>query len=160
MNILFATVIQENQPAIDHMKEVITYYFNCGYTYDSIIEFLEKHHGISISLRTPKRRLKDYNLKRKNVTVDEANIWNLVRLEMANAGEQSGYRSIWHSLRLIHKVHPPRAMVARILHELDPASSHARRARRLTRRKYLSPGPNHCCHVDGKLKLFLLDLRN
>ena len=156
MNISFAAAIPANQPGINHMKEVITYYFNCGYTYDTMIDFLKTHHGISMSLRTLNRRLKEYNLKRKNVTVDEANVRNLVRMEMANAGEQSGYRTIWHALRLIHNVHPPREMVARILRELDPAASHARRARRLTRRKYLSPGPNHCWHVDGKPICFFL----
>ena len=83
--IAFAAI---NQSEDHHEKEVITYYFNCGYTYDAMIDFLRTQHGISISLRTLKRRLKEYNLKRKNVNVDEANVRNLVKLEMANAGEQ------------------------------------------------------------------------
>ena len=143
-----------NQPPLDHQKEVIAYYFNCGYTYDVIIDFMNRHHGISISLRTLKRRLKEYDLKRKNVMIDEESVRNLIKIEMANAGEQSGYRAIWHALRLIHKVHPPRDMVARILRELDPVASQNRRARRLRRRRYTSQGPNQCWHVDGKLKLF------
>ena len=71
---------------------------------------------------------------------------------MENAGEQSGYRTIWHALRLVHKVHVPRDFVARLLKELDPQASIARRSRKLQRRKYLSPGPNHCWRVDGELK--------
>ena len=55
--------------------------------------------------------------------IDEESVRNLIKIEMANAGEQSGYRAIWHALRLIHKVHPPRDTVARILRELDPVAS-------------------------------------
>jgi hypothetical protein len=36
--------------------------------------------------------------------IDEESVRNLIKIEMANAGEQSGYRAIWHALRLIHKV--------------------------------------------------------
>ena len=111
---------------------------------------MSKHHGISISLRTLKRRLQKFGLKKRNSGVDEETVRNLVRSEMVNAGEQSGYRTIWHALRLIHKIHPPRALVAEILRELDPEASNARRSRKLKRRKYLSPGPNYCWHVDGE----------
>ena len=114
---------------------------------------MSKCHGILISLSTLKWQLWEYGLKRKNnCDVDEETVRNLVRIEMANAGEQSGYRTIWHALRLVHKIHPPRTLVAEILRELDPEASNARRSRRLKRRKYVSPGPNHCWHVDGEFK--------
>ena len=113
---------------------------------------MSKYHGISISLRTLKRRLQEYGLKKRNNGVDEEQIRNLIRIEMANAGGQSGYRTIWHALRLIHSIHPPRALVAEILRELDPEASNDRKSRKLKRRKYLSPGPNYCWHVDGKFK--------
>lgn len=109
-----------------------------------------------MNIRTLKRRLKKYGLKRKRVPLDEETVRSLVRVEMANSGEQSGYRSIWHTLRLVHKVHPPREMVAKILRELDPAASQARRARKLTRRKYSTPEPNYCWHVDGQFNFFCL----
>ena len=41
----------------------------------------------------------------------------------------------------------------RILHEVDPQASMSRQARRLHRRRYISPGPNTCWHVDGYDKL-------
>ena len=103
-------------------------------------------------MRTLKRRLQKYGLKKRNNGVDEEQIRNLIRIEMANAGGQSGYRTIWHVLRLIHSIHPPRALVAEILRELDPEASNDRKSRKLKRRKYLSPGPNYCWHVDGKFK--------
>ena len=131
-------------------RELIEYYFNCGYSYEVILEFLDRYHDISMSLRTLKRRPSAYGLKRKKHEVDVAQLWDLIKVEMAHAGAQSGYRSIWHALRHIHKIHPPRKMVADILKELDPEASLARKSRKLRRRKYLSPGPNSCWHVDGK----------
>ena len=117
---------------------------------------MENHHGVIMNIHTLKRRLKKYGLKRKRVPVDEETVRSLVRVEMANSGEQSGYRSIWHTLRLVHKVHSPREMVAKFLRELDPAASQARRARKLTRRKYSTPGPNYCWHVDGQFNFLCL----
>ena len=91
-----------NHPALDHEREVIACYFNCGYTYEVIIDFMKKHHRISISLRTLKKWLKHYDLKQKNVMIDEESAKNLIKIEMANPGEHTGYRAIWHALRLIH----------------------------------------------------------
>jgi hypothetical protein len=59
---------------------------------------------------------------------------------------------MWHSLRLEYKLHVPRRLVAKIMKELDPDGVEQRRRRRLSRRKYVSYGPNFCWHVDGKLK--------
>lgn len=134
-------------------KKIIHHYFHRGFSYDVILDFLSKHHGISISLRTLKRRLQEYGLNKRNSGVDEETVRNLVRSEMANAGEQSGYRTIWHALRLFHNIHPPRTLVAEILRELDPEASNARRSRKLKRRKYLSSGPNYCWHIDGQFQI-------
>ena len=130
---------------------LIQYLFfpHLGYSYEIIVDFLKKQHGIDISLRSLKRRLQKYGLKRRNTIVNEEMIRNTIRVEKANAGEQSGYRTIWHALRLIHHVHPPRELVSQILRKLDPDESNARKSRKLKRRKYLSRGPNHCWHVDG-----------
>ena len=103
-----------------------------------------------MSLRTLKRRLDKYGLKKRNNMIDEDRVRNIIKIEMANAGEQSGYRTIWHALRLVHNIHVPRDLVARLLKELNPGASDARRSKKLQRRKYLSPGPNHCWHVDGE----------
>ena len=140
----------ESSRAPNDERELIEYYFNCGYSYEVILEFLERYHDISISLRTLKRRLNAYGLKKKKHEVDVARVRDLIKVEMAHAGAQSGYRSIWHALRHVHNIHPPRKMVANISKELDPEASSARKSRRLRRRKYLSPGPNYCWHVDGK----------
>jgi len=40
--------------------------------------------------------------------------------------------------------------VANLLQELNPDGTRERRRRKLTRRRYISYGPNFCWHVDGK----------
>ena len=63
-----------------------------------------------------------------------------------------GYRSMWHALRISgHQV--TRNIVEQLMRELDPEGCQIRRARRLRRRTYRLPGPNHCWHTDGYDKL-------
>ena len=81
--------------------------------------------------------------------MDVAEVRDLFKVEMAHAGAQSVYRSIWHALRDVHNIHPPRQMVADTLRELDPEESLARKSRGLRRRKCLSLGP-YCWHIDSK----------
>ena len=46
-------------------KEIIFSYFNVGYRYEAIVMFLRLYHGINMSIRTLKRRLKSYGFHRK-----------------------------------------------------------------------------------------------
>lgn len=78
------------------------------------------HHGITVSVRTLKRRLKSNNLGKKKINVDEDLVRNIIRSEMQGPGQLAGYRKMWHILRIKHHVHAPRRLVAQILHELDP----------------------------------------
>ena len=48
-----------------HQREIIEFYFHKGYMYKNIVNLLEKYHDVSINIRTLKRRLKDYGLKRR-----------------------------------------------------------------------------------------------
>ena len=52
-------------------REVISYYFHCGYDYKAIVHLLKTHWDISLSKRTLKRRLQKYNL-RKNSNIDDS----------------------------------------------------------------------------------------
>lgn len=135
--------------------ELITEMFHHGYQYDVIVALLEKK-GHKMHLRTLKRRRSDLGLRRKGHDVNESEIELLIRREVEGAGRLDGYRNIWHALRLRHHVHVPRSLVARLLKKIDPDGVEDRRARRLRRRQYLSPGPNFCWHVDGfdKLKTY------
>ncbi|KAK3742548.1 hypothetical protein QZH41_017038 [Actinostola sp. cb2023] len=52
-----------------------------------------------------------------------------------------------------HQVHVPRFLVARLMKKIDPDGVKDRKARRLSRRNYVSMGPNFCWHLDGYDKL-------
>ena len=132
------------------IKEIIEYYFHCGYENKIILEFLAIHHGINISLSTLKRRLREYGLRRRNLELDEQMIRNLIEIETNGPGELRGYRAIWHALRIKHHIHVPRQEVERIMRELNPDAARQRRERRLRRRTYFNFGPNFCWHVDGE----------
>ena len=130
------------------LNETITEYFHLGHPYVAIVDLL-KREGISIHLRTLKRKLKDLGLSRKRNLVDEEAVKRLIDEEIQGAGRLAGYRSIWHALRLRHQVHVPRNLVARLLKQIDPDGVEERKSRRLTRRRYSSLGPNFCWHIDG-----------
>ena len=137
-------------------KEIIEYYFHRGFQYKNIVLLLEKYHGIRLSERTLKRKLKDFGLKRRE-PVDE-NIERRVRniiMEELSAGPDrlNGYHSMWHILRLRHHMNVPRQLVASIMKEVDPEGVQLRKRRRLHRRTYVCPGPNFAWHVDGYDKL-------
>jgi hypothetical protein len=137
---------QSDKPLNDLIREM----FHRGYAYDVIVGLLEKQ-GHKMHLRTLKRKLSDLGLKRKGSNFEESEIETLIRREVEGAGILAGYRNIWHALRLRHHVHVPRSLVARLMKKIDPDSVQERRARRITRRNYLSPGPNFCWHIDGMI---------
>ena len=137
-------------------KEVIEGYFYSGFSYETIINFLSKYNGIVISMSTLKRRLSLHNLKRNTMDIDLSDVEGMIRHELDGPGCISGYRGMWHALRIKYKIHVPRKEVERLMRKLDPGGVEERKRHKLKRRKYLSPGPNHCWHIDGydKIKPF------
>ena len=106
-----------------------------------------------------KRRLKDYGLKRRDAVNDDLVecVRDLILLEICTGPDSlSGYRTMWHVLRLRHNIHVPRRLVETLLREVDPRGVELRKRRCLHRRTYVSPGANFCWHIDGydKLKPF------
>ena len=133
------------------IDEVITHYFHRGYPYDVIVGLLEKREGLQMCVRTLKRRLRSLGLKRKDnaKVMDDSEIRTVIREEMRGPGSLSGYRSIWHALRLRHHIHVPRTLVAKIMKEIDPVGVEERRYRRLKRRTFRSEGADASWHIDG-----------
>ena len=127
-------------------------YFYQGYEYKVILAFLAKYHHIEMSLRTLKKRLKSMGLGRRCQQLDEQEVRTRMRQELDGAGSLQGYRSMWHALRR-DGILVTRDTVAKILREEDPEGCRERRKRRLKRRKYINPGPNHVWHIDGYDKL-------
>ena len=130
-------------------KSLILNYFHLGFENEVILQFLVDYHGIKISLSMLKRRLQDYGLKRGGNEVDVDQLRDIIRNEISGSGQALGYRAVWHSLRLVHRIHVPRHLEATILRAVDPVGVQQRRRRRLARRKYFSCGPNSCWHVGG-----------
>ena len=62
-------------------------------------------------------RLRSLGLKREGNAkiLDDSEIRSLVREKMKSPGSLSGFRSIWHALRLRHRIHVPRNLVANII---------------------------------------------
>lgn len=140
-------------------RDVITHYFYRGLTYRHITLMLEKQHNITMNQRTLKRRLKDYGLKRREKVDEELKerVRDLILQEICTGPDSlNGYRTMWHVLRLRHRINVPRRLVESLLREVDPRGVEHIRSRCLQRRMYVSPGSNFCWHMDGydKLKPF------
>ena len=122
---------------------------------------LNERHNYDISYSTLLRRLKVYGLRRRGFFEREDAENNIERArqeiqEIINGpGSCAGYRTTWHTLEM-KGLRVPRIIVQDILKELDPDGCNLRKARRLRRRIYHNPGPNHAWHMDGydKLKPF------
>ena len=81
-------------------EELITCYFSQGITREKILLFLDKYHGLKMSLRTLKRKLSDLGLRRKNSIANLEVVRDRIRKELDDPGSSGCYRSIWHSQRL------------------------------------------------------------
>ena len=101
------------------------------------------------------------NLKRNKTDVELSDVKRLIRNELDGPGSISGYRGIWHTLRVMYGLYIPGLEVAYLLRRLDPAGVVERKRHKLKRRKYNSPGSNYCCPVGGndKLKPFGFPIR-
>ena len=78
-------------------------------------------------------------------------ITTAIRLELNESSANIGYRRM-HKVLLSKGFISRREDVRKVMRQLDPEGVELRR-RRLRRRKYISPGPNHSWHIDGYDKL-------
>ena len=62
-------------------REVIDYYFHCGYGYKAIVHLMKTYCDILLSERTLKRRLQKYNLT-KNSNTDDSVLRTVIRREL------------------------------------------------------------------------------
>lgn len=144
----------ESKPAdSSDESELIQNYFKRNFSYDHIIVFLRIHHSIYMSKRTLKRRLQQLGLKRRSYNISDNVLRSMIENELEGPAVLKGYRGMWNHLRCKYGVVVKRDTVMHLLREIDPDGTELRRARRLKRRVYTSPGPNHCWHIDGYDKL-------
>ena len=135
-------------------RSAIRHYFERGFRYETIVHFLAKYHGTSMNVRTLKRRLSEYGLQRRKQVHSEHAVWEIIKREIEGPSSLLGYRGMWNKLRTTYNVTVPRDMVMRILREMDPDASALRKARKLQRRSYVSPGPNAACSCLQNISMF------
>ena len=99
-------------------ETIITDYFRRGYNYSSILKFLRLNHGICMSLRTFKYRLRSFGLSRRIPPSQEVlnKMVSILRSDINGPRSSCGYRSSWQGLRVNHGVNVSRDLV--IVHEL------------------------------------------
>jgi hypothetical protein len=68
-------------------QELRAYYFSRGFQYKTIIDFLSKRHGLTISERTLRNRLREYGLQRRSPVFDVDEIRGIIRDKLNRPGE-------------------------------------------------------------------------
>ena len=82
-----------------------------------------------------------------------ADIIAAILYEVNGSGKCLGYRSMWKRLVHEHGLRVQRDTVLELMWLIDEEGVQRRKAKRLLRRRYCTPGPNFLWHVDGNDKL-------
>jgi len=69
-----------------YLRDVIFEHFWMGYKYSTIIRFLDKLHGITLSCRTLKRWVSDYELYRRDQQSPLLAVLNAIETELQGPG--------------------------------------------------------------------------
>ena len=138
---------------------MIRHYFHIGYSYKEIVATLLTVHGIKLCIRQLKRILVRLRLRRRVHRGHESSadlIATAFQQEFQNSGENVGYRTMWKRLQRYYNLDIKRDTVRQLIKAIDPEGVERRKRHRLSRRRYVTPGPNFLWHCDGydKLKPF------
>ena len=140
---------------MDRVKNYVRRYFNDGFSYEEILEFLKIRHEYICSLSTLKRFLRKNGLRKRplaNFRDSNNLIVEAIRIELDGSGRGMGYQRM-HQALISQGIHCRREDVRKIVKELDSEGVELRRKKRLHRRKYVTKGPNYVWHIDGHDKL-------
>ncbi|XP_066933073.1 uncharacterized protein [Clytia hemisphaerica] len=140
---------------IQHLgrEEIITEYFNRGFSYSNILSFLAIHHNIVLSKRQLQRILKDQGLSRRVNKSNLNDVMDAIEREITESSSRNfGYRFMTQRLRSLGLV-VDKETVRLCLKEMDPEGVLNRSRHRLNRRIYIARGPNYLWHLDGYDKL-------
>ena len=85
-----------------------------GFCYETIVHFLAEYHGISMNVRTLKRKLRHYGLRRRNHLHSEHTVREIIKREIEGPLSLLGYRGMWNKLRTTYHVTVPWDMVIKI----------------------------------------------
>lgn len=113
------------------------------------------NHGIYISERTLRRKLRELSLFRRKHFSDVFTAARFIEENVTSHGQLHGYR--WMHLKCLqNNLVVTQETVRLLLHYIDPKGVEIRCRRRIRRRQYCSKGPNFIWHIDcyDKLKPF------
>jgi len=68
------------------LQQLIEVYFWEGFQYKVIRKFLQQYHNVEISMRTLRRRLLSYGLRRRNQPSSLMQVWNAIHSELRGPG--------------------------------------------------------------------------
>ena len=80
--------------AVDKEELLIRYYFQRGFSYLSIISFLNNYHDIELSIRILQSRLSEYGLRRRGTNTPDAVVSEAIEQELDGPGCMRGYRAM------------------------------------------------------------------
>ena len=87
----------------DRKEDLIGKYFKNGYNYQKICLFLEKFHGIKVSLRTFEGRLAQYVLEKVRTDISDEMLYRYVqKLSGKLISGIPGTKSVWHMVSQWH----------------------------------------------------------
>jgi hypothetical protein len=132
--------------------EAIKTYFLLGLSQDEILYSLCQNHGITMSKRTLKRRLKALQLYRKNRFTDIIEEACTIEELLQGHCQLRGHRLMHLEMQQRGFV-VSRQTIRDLLSLLDPNGVESRKRHRLRRRQYFNEGSNYLWHIDGYDKL-------
>ena len=113
-------------------RDILTYYFHDNYTYEVITKFFFKYHVVNMSIRTLKRRLSEYGLKKKDRRLSNDVVSQVIQREIQGPHFMRGYCGILHLLKTSCNISATRDSVMNLLKEIETDGLKMRRARFLS----------------------------
>ena len=129
---------------MDTINVAIFRYFEGGFTYTEILQFLRVRHGYVMSLSTLKRWIREKGMRKRPLEAirnDTSDLFEAVRNEPSGCGADIGYRRIHKTLKSKGYI-CRRDDVRQIVKQLDPDSVELSKCRTLHRRRYVADGLN------------------
>ena len=114
-----------------NQEELIKSYILYGFDYQTRCMFLEKFHGITISLWMLKRWLADHRLNRIGRDISDASLQEIIEREVNDPSSLKGYQNISNKLWVTYGIKVSGDKVMQILRNIDPVNSALRKARKL-----------------------------
>ena len=118
---------------MSQLEELTFKYFDDGFWYKEILEFLEFFHGYSLSISSLKRVLRSNNKKRRALRYSKQELSDAVKRELAGSSNNVGNRRM-HRTLTSRGIQCHREGVRKMVCDKDSEGVQLRKRRRLRRR--------------------------